>query len=113
MVEKSLEHEFKESFGRSLEKPAEQEVLDSGDQKCKHSHIFYIDNSFDGQAWLCDDCSRHERMGYSPGVIMRFPVNALISTPNPKYGGEDFYAFRADNDGKAKTLDERVKREKK
>lgn len=112
MVEKSLEHEFKESFGRSLEKPAEQEVLDSGDQKCKHSHIFYIDNSFDGQAWRCDDCSRHERIGYSPGFIMKFPVNALISTPNPKYGEENFYAFRANDEGKAEELDKWIKRRK-
>ncbi|MBA7595908.1 hypothetical protein ES703_02873 [subsurface metagenome] len=110
MVEKSLEHEFKESFGRSLEKPAEQEVLDSGDQECKHSRIFYIDNSFDGQAWRCDDCSRHERMGYSPGFIMKFPVKALISTPNPKYGGKDFYAFRVNDEGKAEELGERIKR---
>lgn len=95
------------------EQQAEQEVLNEGDPNCQHFHILYIDNAFDGQAFWCDNCPRHERIDYSPGFIMKFPVNALISTPNPKYGGEDFYAFRADNDGKAKTLDERVKREKK
>lgn len=113
MVKESLEHKFKESFGRSLEKPAEQEVLDSGDQECKHLRIYHIDNAFDGQAWWCDDCSRHERIDYSPGFIMKFPANALISTPNPKYGGEDFYAFRANDEGKAEELGEWIKREER
>jgi hypothetical protein len=110
MAGKSLEHEFEESFERSLEEPVEQEVLDSGDQECKHSRIFYIDNSFDGQAWWCDGCSRHERMGYSPGFIIKFPMNALISTPNPKYGGKGFYAFRTNDEGKVEDLDKRIKR---
>ena len=106
MVEKSLEQKSEEVF----EKPATQEILNPGNKKCKHPHIYYIDNAFDGQAWWCDDCSRHERIDYSSGFIMKFPIGALISTPNPKYGREDFYAFRANDEGRAEKLDEWIKR---
>lgn len=69
--------------------------------------MFYIDNAFDGQAWWCDvaECSRHERMDYSPGFKMRFSPSVLISTPNPKYGGENFYSFKTNDKGAAEILD--------
>lgn len=113
-MSETLKQQFRKSFGRDLEELAEQEVLNHGNPNCQHSRVFYIDNAFDGQAWWCDvsGCERHERMDYSPGYKMKFPVNALISTPNPKYGGEDFYAFRANNEGRAELLDERVKRDR-
>jgi len=48
---------------------------------------------------------------------MRFSANALISTPNPKYGGECFYAFRANKEEGVvdRDLDKKefVKRDKK
>jgi len=81
------------------------EVLSDGNPDCKHGRIFYINNSFDGQAWWCDECERHERIGYHPGYEIKFPPNALISTPNPKFGKEQFYAFRTNDDGAATDLD--------
>ena len=92
-----IEKEFRENFGRDLEESVSQIVLDKGNLDCEHQRIFYIDNAFDGQAWWCDDCSRHERMDYSPGFKIKFPKNTLISTPNPEYGAEKFYAFRTDD----------------
>ena len=112
----NLELEFQELFGRGLREKAEQEVLNQGDSECKHSRIFYIDNAFDGQAFWCDDCSRHERMDYSPGFKIKFPANVLISTPNPDYGGKSFYAFRANEKGivdKYLNKEEWIKRDKK
>ncbi len=74
-----------------------------------------MNNSFDGQAYWCDGCSRHQRTDYSPGHIIPFPIGSLISIPNPKYGGENFYSFRADLEGKMQVLpkDERVPRGKR
>ena len=84
----------------------EGQVLKKGGLNCKHDKVLYIDNAFDGQAFWCDmpDCGRHERIPYSPGNRIRFPASALIRTPNPKYGGEEFYSFRADSNGEAKPL---------
>src|SRR3989344_2567670 len=81
-------------------------VLKQGDLDCYHERIFYIDNDFDGQAWWCDlpKCGRHEKIPYSPGDKIKFPAHALISTDNPKYGGEIFYAFRTNENGEAKLL---------
>lgn len=92
----------------------EGKVLNEGKPNCKHEKILYENNMFDGQAWWCDihDCGRHEQLGYSPGDKIKFPSNTLISTPNPKYGGERFYAFRTNDKGEAKLLnkDEWVRR---
>ncbi|HKZ34187.1 MAG TPA: hypothetical protein VJ142_03070 [Candidatus Nanoarchaeia archaeon] len=101
-----LEEQFKRIFGRSLDEPAEQQVLNEGDSGCLHHRVLYIDNAFDGQAWWCDvsGCGRHERMDYSPGFKMKFPRDALIRTPNPEYGGENTYVFRANSEGLAKLL---------
>ena len=105
-LEGALKDKFKEQTGRDLGKPAKQYILNSGHTDCKHPRILYIDNCFDGQAWWCDDCERHERMDYSPGFKIRFPANALIRTPNPRSGGLDFYSFRANQEGVAEeTLD--------
>lgn len=93
---KDLEKDFIENFGRNLGEKADQEILNEGNSECKHNRIFYIDNAFDGQAYWCDDCERHERMDYSPGFKMRFPQNALISTPNPGYWKEGVYSFKTD-----------------
>ncbi len=111
-----LEQEFQESFGRNLGEKVIQEVLNEGNVECNHRYIFYINNAFDGQAWWCDNCRRHERMDYSPEFKIKFPANALISTPNLEYGGESFYAFKTDKEGIAdKALDKKewVKRDKK
>jgi len=80
------------------------EVLDRGDSNCNHQKVLYIDNSFDGQAWWCDDCSRHERLRYTPGEIIKFPPYARIRTPNSKSGGEKVYAYRADINGIVKGI---------
>lgn len=81
-------------------------VLNEGESDCKHERVLYEDVPFDGQSWRCDmrGCGRHERVAYSPGDKIRFPIGALISTPNPKYGGEKFYAFRANAEGLAEPL---------
>ena len=97
--EGALKDEFKAQTGRNLGESAKQEILNQGNPSCLHNHIFYLDNGFDGQAWWCDLCERQEKMAYSPGFKIRFPANALISTPNPKYGGEDFYAFKTNAGG--------------
>jgi hypothetical protein len=80
------------------------ELFDAGDFNCKHSHVFYFDNGFDGQAMQCDDCSRYERLGYSHGLKIPFPANALVSTPNLDYGKENFYAFRTNDKGEVQEL---------
>ncbi len=98
-MEKCIEELFKKEFGRDIKEPALIDVLNIGDETCKHERVFYVDNAFDGQAWWCDDCPRHERMDYSPGNIIKFPSNALISTPNLKFGGYSFYGLRADSNG--------------
>ena len=90
-----LESNFRELFARDIKEPAEQEILNEGNFNCKHLRVFYIDNAFDGQAFWCDDCKRHERMDYSPGYKIKFPANALISTPNAFYGGNFFYSFKS------------------
>jgi len=78
-----------------------QTAMNKGNPNCKHQHVNYIDNGFDGQAWWCDetDCERHEKMNYSAGEKIIFPSNALIRTPNPEFGGGSFYAHKADSDG--------------
>lgn len=76
-----------------------QKVLDEGNPDCEHGKILYANNAFDGQAWWCDNCSRHEMMGYSPGLIIKFPPHALIRTPNPQFGGEGVYSHRANANG--------------
>jgi len=83
----------------------ESQILNEGNPDCIHARIFYIDNAFDGQAWWCDDCPRHDRIGYSPGYKIKLPPNALISTPNPKFGKEQFYAFRTNDDSVVADLD--------
>jgi len=80
-------------------------VLNEGDSNCLHTHVFYIDNAFDGQAWWCDICPRHEKIDYSPGEKILFPPLALISTPNPEYGGEEVYTFRANKEGRVTKKD--------
>lgn len=91
--------------------------MNQGSSECNHSHIFYVQEPFDGQAFWCDneDCKRHERIPYSKetaGQVMNFPVGALIRTPNPKYGGEDVYAFCADENGEAELLPRELRYEK-
>ena len=95
----ALKDAFREQTGRDLGEPTQQYILNAGHPDCKHPRILYINNSFDGQAWWCDDCERHERMDYSPGFKIRFPGNALISTPNERFGGSDFYSYRANQNG--------------
>lgn len=82
-------------------------VLNEGNLDCNHGRVFYEDNSFDGQAFWCDikGCGRHVCLGYSPGDKLKFPSDALISTPNPEYGGEVFYAFRVNDEGLAELLE--------
>ncbi len=110
----TLKDKFKEQTGRDLGEPAQQCILNARHPDCKHPRILYIDNAFDGQAFWCDDCPRHERMDYSPGFKIRFPANALISTPNEEYGRENFYAFRANSEGVVeKKLDKLIARNTK
>jgi hypothetical protein len=106
-VKKAPEETFKRIFGRDINVRAPIEVLNEGDSSCRHERIYHINNSFDGQAFWCDNpsCKRHERMDYSPGHDIPFPPGALISTPNPKYGAENFYAFRANDKGEASLLE--------
>src|SRR3989344_6897022 len=88
----------------------QSQVLNEGDIKCNHGRVYYIDNAFDGQAWWCDDCPRHEKIDYSPGYKIKFLQNSLISTPNQEYGAEQFYAFRTDDKGIVHRLNSRVPR---
>ncbi len=99
-------------FGKNpLDDGKTVQVLKEGNSTCLHPGILYLDVPLDGQAWICDSCGRHERIGYGNtpetygrGKTMKFPANALISVPNPKFGGENFYSFRADADGVAQGL---------
>ena len=79
------------------------EILNEGNPKCKHKYVIYGED-VDALAWWCDmdPCGRHERFGYSPGEKIKFPPGAFIRTPNPKYGGENTYAIKADSDGDAR-----------
>ena len=95
----ALKDAFIEQTGRNLGECSEQKVLNQGNPGCQHPRVFYLDNGLDGQAWGCDDCERQERMAYSPGFKIRFPGNALISTPNERFGGLDFYSHRANQNG--------------
>lgn len=75
------------------------QVLDKGNPECMHQRVFYEENAFDGSALYCDDCPRHERLGYSPGLKMPFPQDALIRTPNLKLGGGKYYSRKANERG--------------
>lgn len=103
-LEKYTKENFRKIFRREINQPVPINILNEDDKDCNHDRIFYINNSFDGQAFWCDKCTRHERMNYSPGFTIKFPPSALISSPNPKYGAEEFYAFRADKEGVALEL---------
>lgn len=76
-----------------------REILNQGHLKCRHEYVDYLDNDFDGQAWWCDICSRHERLDYSPAQKIRFPPNAYIRCPNPDFGDNDTYAHKANDEG--------------
>ena len=75
------------------------EILNEGNPECEHRHVEYISNAFDGQAFWCDDCPRHERLPYSPGEKIRFPSRAFIRTPNPQHGDSETYSHQADEKG--------------
>ena len=89
---------------RLVQQYGNHEILNEGDPSCHHRIVYYIDNKFDRQAWWCDACSRHERLGYTPGKIMRFPPNSYLRTPNPEYGAESVYAWKTDKDGNVEEL---------
>jgi len=74
----------------------ESQVLNEGNPQCSHSHVHYIDNAFDGQAWWCDEpkCKRHERIDYSPEHKIKFPPHAFIRNFTNK-----FYCYQANDEG--------------
>lgn len=79
-------------------------IFDAGNPDCLHPRIFFIDNAFDGQAWWCDECPRHEKLEYSPGLKMPFPSDTLISASDPEHGEKKFYGWKTDKFGKAHEL---------
>lgn len=90
---------FRRNFGRDIEVPAKIEVINEGSLECSHSRGNYLRNGFDGDAYWCDECTYHIRRDYSPGHPFPFPPNSLISTPNPQYGGLEFYSFKVNERG--------------
>ncbi len=80
-------------------------VTREGHVDCPHPYVFYIDNGISGQSLECDVTDCHMQMELLPDHAnqmtykMPFPSHSWIRTPNPQYGGEDFYAWQADADG--------------
>ena len=101
-----LREEFRRTYGRDINEPAPQVLHNVGNPDCKHDRVFYDDERLMGQYLWCDlpNCGRHESMAYSPNHKMKFPPGALISTPNQQYGGENFYSFKANEQGIAGLL---------
>ena len=75
------------------------EVLDKGHPNCSHERVLYTEEGFDGSVLYCDECSMHEKLGYSPGLKIPFPPNALIRTPDPKLGEGKYYSRKANESG--------------
>jgi hypothetical protein len=75
------------------------EIWNEGNSKCKHEHVLYADNAFEGQSWWCDDCPRAESLNYSPGLKIPFPSNSYIRTQNPEFGEGLFYTHKANEEG--------------
>lgn len=76
-----------------------------GKPECSHAKIYYENTGLLGsQGWRCDapDCGRVVTLEYDPGAAGRrisFPPNALIRTPNPDYGAENWYSHKANEHG--------------
>ena len=95
---------FYREYGRSIHERAPVEIVNDGDPSCLHEKICYLSDGFEGQAFWCDLCDRHERIDYSPGYKIPLPPNSLVRTPNPQYGNGQFYAFKVDEDGEVHPL---------